>query len=105
MAQGHSNVRQVGDRIEVLLGELRQEAPPQVGAKVEEVIGLLVELYGAGLPVEGGDGLAQVELDVSVEAHAFPSQRWRRPTRTTSDTASRISESATAPSGLVSSAM
>jgi Fe-S cluster biogenesis protein NfuA/nitrite reductase/ring-hydroxylating ferredoxin subunit len=49
MAQGHSNVRQVGDRIEVLLGELRQEAPPQVGAKVEEVIGLLVELYGAGL--------------------------------------------------------
>ena len=45
MAQGHSNVRQVGDRIEVLLGELRQEAPPQVGAKVEEVIGLLVELY------------------------------------------------------------
>ena len=49
MAQGHSNVRQVGDRIEVLLGELRQEAPPQVGGKVEEVIGLLVELYGAGL--------------------------------------------------------
>jgi Fe-S cluster biogenesis protein NfuA/nitrite reductase/ring-hydroxylating ferredoxin subunit len=49
MAQGHSNVRQVGDRIEVLLGELRQEAPPQVGVKVEEVIGLLVELYGAGL--------------------------------------------------------
>jgi Fe-S cluster biogenesis protein NfuA/nitrite reductase/ring-hydroxylating ferredoxin subunit len=49
MAQGHSNVRQVGDRIEVLLGELRQEAPPQVGAKVEEVVGLLVELYGAGL--------------------------------------------------------
>src|SRR3984893_16298883 len=49
MTQGHSNVRQVGDRIEVLLGELRQEAPPQVGGKVEEVIGLLVELYGAGL--------------------------------------------------------
>ncbi|TMK46030.1 MAG: NifU family protein [Actinobacteria bacterium] len=49
MAQGHSNVRQVGDRIEVLLGELRSEASPEVGAKVEEVIGLLVELYGAGL--------------------------------------------------------
>src|SRR6267143_3525464 len=49
MAQGHSNVRQVGDRIEVLLGELRSMAPPQVGAKVEEVVGLLVELYGAGL--------------------------------------------------------
>src|SRR2546421_397623 len=49
MAQGHSNVRQVGDRIEVLLGELRSQASPEVGAKVEEVIGLLVELYGAGL--------------------------------------------------------
>lgn len=49
MAQGHSNVRQVGDRIEVLLGELRSQAAPEVGAKVEEVIGLLVELYGAGL--------------------------------------------------------
>jgi Fe-S cluster biogenesis protein NfuA/nitrite reductase/ring-hydroxylating ferredoxin subunit len=49
MAQGHSNVRQVGDRIEVLLGELRTQTPPEVGAKVEEVIGLLVELYGAGL--------------------------------------------------------
>jgi len=49
MAQGHSNVRQVGDRIEVLLGELRSMASPEVGGKVEEVIGLLVELYGAGL--------------------------------------------------------
>ena len=49
MAQGHSNVRQVGDRIEVLLGELRSQASPEVGAKVEEVVGLLVELYGAGL--------------------------------------------------------
>ena len=49
MAQGHSNVRQVGDRIEVLLGELRSIASPEVGAKVEEVVGLLVELYGAGL--------------------------------------------------------
>jgi Fe-S cluster biogenesis protein NfuA/nitrite reductase/ring-hydroxylating ferredoxin subunit len=49
MAQGHSNVRQVGDRIEVLLGELRSQASPGVGAKIEEVVGLLVELYGAGL--------------------------------------------------------
>ena len=49
MAQGHSNVRQVGDRIEVLLGELRASAPPDVAEKVEEVVGLLVELYGAGL--------------------------------------------------------
>src|ERR1700716_668180 len=49
MAQGHSNVRQVGDRIEVLLGDLRSMASPEVGGKVEEVIGLLVELYGAGL--------------------------------------------------------
>jgi len=49
MAQGHSNVRQVGDRIEVLLGELRASAPRDVAEKVEEVVGLLVELYGAGL--------------------------------------------------------
>src|SRR5437879_613122 len=49
MAQGHSNVRQVGDRIEMLLGELRSMASPEVGGKVEEVVGLLVELYGAGL--------------------------------------------------------
>ena len=49
MVQGHSNVRQVGDRIEVLLGELRSQASPAVGEKVEEVVGLLVELYGAGL--------------------------------------------------------
>ncbi|HEU5002181.1 MAG TPA: NifU family protein [Actinomycetota bacterium] len=46
---GHSNVRQVGDRIEVLLGELRSSASPEVSTKVEEVVGLLVELYGAGL--------------------------------------------------------
>lgn len=49
MAQGHSNVRQVGDRIEALLGELRASAPPDVAGKVEEVVGLIVELYGAGL--------------------------------------------------------
>jgi Fe-S cluster biogenesis protein NfuA/nitrite reductase/ring-hydroxylating ferredoxin subunit len=49
MVQGHSNVRQVGDRIEVLLGELRSSAAPDVAAKVEEVVGLLVELYGEGL--------------------------------------------------------
>ena len=49
MVQGHSNVRQVGDRIEVLLGELRSSAAPDVAAKVEEVVSLLVELYGAGL--------------------------------------------------------
>jgi len=51
MAQGHSNVRQVGDRIEVLLGELRSQASPAVGAKVEEVIGLLVESVEAERPV------------------------------------------------------
>lgn len=49
MVQGHSNVRQVGDRIEMLLGELRSSSAPQVTEKVEEVVGLLVELYGAGL--------------------------------------------------------
>lgn len=49
MVQGHSNVRQVGDRIETLLAELRESAPAPVAVKVEEVVGLLVELYGAGL--------------------------------------------------------
>jgi Fe-S cluster biogenesis protein NfuA/nitrite reductase/ring-hydroxylating ferredoxin subunit len=49
MVQGHTNVRQVGDRIEALLGELRSSAAPPVAEKVEEVVGLLVELYGAGL--------------------------------------------------------
>src|ERR1051326_7874458 len=49
MAQGHSNVRQVGDRIEALRGEVKVSAPPDVADKVEEVVGLLVELYGAGL--------------------------------------------------------
>ncbi len=49
MVQGHSNVRQVGDRIETLLAELHESASPPVAEKVEEVVGLLVELYGAGL--------------------------------------------------------
>lgn len=49
MVQGHSNVRQVGDRIEVLLGELRSTSAPDIAEKAEEVVGLLVELYGAGL--------------------------------------------------------
>src|SRR5438132_11493087 len=63
MAQGHSNVRQVGDRIEVLLGELRPQASPEVGAKVEEVVGLLVELYGAGL-----ERILQIGNDASAAA-------------------------------------
>ena len=84
MAQGHSNVRQVGDRIEVLLGELRSSSPPEIATKVEEVVGLLVELYGAGLERilevvnEDGEG--------PVGASATPSTS----TRTTSGAASAI---------------
>ena len=44
-----SNVRQVGDRIEALLADLRSHAAPDIAEKAEEVVGLLVELYGAGL--------------------------------------------------------
>src|SRR6267143_1286650 len=74
MAQGHSNVRQVGDRIEVLLGERRSQASPEVGAKVEEGIGPLVELYVAAQAGSLGvddDGVAHLKLEGS--CHGCPS--------------------------------
>jgi Fe-S cluster biogenesis protein NfuA len=38
-----------GQRIEVLLAELRAQAGPQAAATAEELVSCLVELYGAGL--------------------------------------------------------
>ena len=38
-----------GERVEALLAELRSQAGPQVAATAEELVGCLVELYGAGL--------------------------------------------------------
>jgi len=42
-------MRQVGDRIESLLDEVRAVADEPTREKAEELVGLLVELYGAGL--------------------------------------------------------
>ena len=38
-----------GERVEALLAELRSQAGPQAAAAAEELVGCLVELYGAGL--------------------------------------------------------
>ncbi len=43
------NMREVGDRIDLLLNEVRAVADEPTRAKTEEMVGLLVELYGAGL--------------------------------------------------------
>jgi Fe-S cluster biogenesis protein NfuA/nitrite reductase/ring-hydroxylating ferredoxin subunit len=43
------NAREVGGRIEVLLGDLDRIGDASVRGKTEELIGLVVELYGAGL--------------------------------------------------------
>jgi Fe-S cluster biogenesis protein NfuA/nitrite reductase/ring-hydroxylating ferredoxin subunit len=43
------NLREVGDRVETLLGELRTVAEPAVQRKAEEIVRLLMELYGSGL--------------------------------------------------------
>src|SRR5690242_7023566 len=48
MAEGH-DAEAVGERVEALLAELRSQAEPQVAATAEELVGCLVELYGAGL--------------------------------------------------------
>jgi Fe-S cluster biogenesis protein NfuA len=39
----------VGERIESMLDELRSTADPRVRAKAEELLGLVTDLYGAGL--------------------------------------------------------
>jgi Fe-S cluster biogenesis protein NfuA len=43
------DARAAGERIEVLLAELRTRAGPQAGATAEELVSCLVELYGTGL--------------------------------------------------------
>src|ERR1051325_9499152 len=42
------NLREMGTRVEELLGEIRA-ADPAVAARAEEVVGLLVDLYGEAL--------------------------------------------------------
>ena len=48
MAAG-DDAQAAGERVEALLVELRSQAGPQVAAAAEELVGSLVELYGAGL--------------------------------------------------------
>jgi hypothetical protein len=43
------DLRAVGDRIEALLGELRSSLDQRAWELVEEVVGLVTELYGGGL--------------------------------------------------------
>ena len=43
------NAEAAGERVEALLAELRSQAGPQAAATAEELVGCLVELYGAGL--------------------------------------------------------
>jgi len=43
------DARATGERVEALLAELRTRAGPQAGDAAEELVGCLVELYGAGL--------------------------------------------------------
>ena len=44
-----ADARKAGERVEALLAELGSQAGPQVAATAEELVGCLVELYGAGL--------------------------------------------------------
>ena len=43
------NLREVGDRVEKLLSELREAGDPASAERAEELVRLLMELYGAGL--------------------------------------------------------
>ena len=43
------DLQQVGDRVETLLSELRASGDPVAASKAEELVRLLMELYGAGL--------------------------------------------------------
>jgi Fe-S cluster biogenesis protein NfuA len=43
------DAQEAGERVEALLAELRSRAGPQAAATAEELVGCLVELYGAGL--------------------------------------------------------
>ncbi len=61
------DVRQVGDRIEAVLGEMRATADPRLIGQAEELVRLLMEFYGAGLEraieVVWADGEDQAALD------------------------------------------
>jgi len=46
---GARDARATGERVEALLAELRTRAGPEAGDAAEELVGCLVELYGAGL--------------------------------------------------------
>jgi Fe-S cluster biogenesis protein NfuA len=48
MAQAH-NVQEVGARVEELLSELRSGVDPSVSDRAEELVRVLMELYGSGL--------------------------------------------------------
>jgi Fe-S cluster biogenesis protein NfuA len=45
----HQDAQAAGERVEALLAALRAEAGPRLAATAEELVGCLVELYGAGL--------------------------------------------------------
>ena len=70
MSQGR-DVRQVGDRIEAVLGEMRATADPRLIGQAEELVRLLMEFYGAGLEraieVVWADGEDQAALDRMVD--------------------------------------
>lgn len=44
-----TDLRAVGDRIESLLGDLRSTGEPRLVERVEELLGLVTDLYGGGL--------------------------------------------------------
>ena len=44
-----NETEKTGERVEVLLAELRAQAGPQAAATAEELVSCLVELYGTGL--------------------------------------------------------
>ena len=49
MTANGRNLRQVGDRIETLIEQMRSSGDEQTRARAEELVSSLVELYGAGL--------------------------------------------------------
>jgi len=67
------NLREMGARVEELLGEIRA-ADPGVAGRAEEVVGLLVDLYGEALAhvvdlvAAAGDGLMDQVVDDSLLA-------------------------------------
>src|SRR5690349_20525363 len=45
----HRNVRTTGDRVDAILAELTVSSDPRAATSAEELVRLLVELYGEGL--------------------------------------------------------